>query len=109
MLVLDRGRISILSLFPFFPFPSLRFFPSLGLPVIPSPFPFPFLSLFHFSNQLQRSSLRNKTTKPNMSSQPPPHGSDINITWAFLQQGIEQIMNRLEEGLTYKRYMEIYT
>ncbi|GJJ68520.1 cullin 1 [Entomortierella parvispora] len=44
-----------------------------------------------------------------MSSQPPPHGSDINVTWAFLQQGIDQIMNRLEEGLTYKRYMEIYT
>ncbi|KAG0050195.1 hypothetical protein BGZ83_005027 [Gryganskiella cystojenkinii] len=44
-----------------------------------------------------------------MSVQPPPHGSDINVTWGFLQQGIEQIMNRLEEGLTYKRYMEIYT
>ncbi|KAF9952455.1 hypothetical protein BGZ70_000594 [Mortierella alpina] len=42
-------------------------------------------------------------------SPPPPHGSDINATWLFLEQGIDQIMNRLEDGLTYKRYMEIYT
>ncbi|KAF9405028.1 hypothetical protein BGZ94_003806 [Podila epigama] len=42
-------------------------------------------------------------------SSPPPHGSDIVATWAFLEQGIDQIMNRLEDGLTYKRYMEIYT
>ncbi|KAG0322199.1 hypothetical protein BGZ97_008351 [Linnemannia gamsii] len=44
-----------------------------------------------------------------LASQPPPHGSDINATWGFLEQGIDQIMNRLEDGLTYKRYMEIYT
>ncbi|KAG0037208.1 hypothetical protein BGZ82_002969 [Podila clonocystis] len=42
-------------------------------------------------------------------SSPPPHGSDIHATWTFLEQGIDQIMNRLEDGLTYKRYMEIYT
>ena len=42
-------------------------------------------------------------------SVPPPHGSGINETWSFLEQGIDQIMNRLEDGLTYKRYMEIYT
>ncbi|KAF9975240.1 hypothetical protein BGZ73_001176 [Actinomortierella ambigua] len=39
----------------------------------------------------------------------PPQGSDINVTWAFLEQGIDQIMIRLEEGMTYKRYMDVYT
>ncbi|OZJ06312.1 hypothetical protein BZG36_00729 [Bifiguratus adelaidae] len=35
--------------------------------------------------------------------------ADLNTTWAYLEQGIDQIMNRMEEGLTYDRYMQIYT
>nr|CAG8450515.1 15685_t:CDS:10 [Entrophospora candida]CAG8455846.1 12807_t:CDS:10 [Entrophospora candida] len=38
-----------------------------------------------------------------------PSANDLNTTWAFLEAGIDQIMNRLEEGLSYKRYMDLYT
>uniref|UniRef100_A0A1D1Z844 Cullin-1 n=1 Tax=Anthurium amnicola TaxID=1678845 RepID=A0A1D1Z844_9ARAE len=45
-----------------------------------------------------------------MESNPPlPAPNDLAATWAFLENGIDQIMNRLEEGLSYKRYMDLYT
>ncbi|RIB03787.1 Cullin [Gigaspora rosea] len=44
------------------------------------------------------------------SSNPPlPPPTDLKATWEFLENGIEHIMNRLEEGLSYKRYMDLYT
>ena len=45
-----------------------------------------------------------------MESNPPlPAPNDLAATWSFLENGIDQIMNRLEEGLSYKRYMDLYT
>ena len=45
-----------------------------------------------------------------MDSNPQlPSANDLNTTWTFLEAGIDQIMNRLEEGLSYKRYMDLYT
>ncbi|KAF0477803.1 Cullin-domain-containing protein [Gigaspora margarita] len=43
------------------------------------------------------------------SSPPLPAPTDLTATWNFLENGIEHIMNRLEEGLSYKRYMDLYT
>ncbi|KAG9292004.1 hypothetical protein G9A89_017903 [Geosiphon pyriformis] len=38
-----------------------------------------------------------------------PPSNDLEATWTFLESGIDQIMNRLEQGLSYKRYMDLYT
>ncbi|CAG8516445.1 154_t:CDS:10 [Ambispora gerdemannii] len=43
----------------------------------------------------------------NLTTLPPPN--DLEATWSFLESGIDQIMNRLEQGLSYKRYMDLYT
>ncbi|UZJ57324.1 hypothetical protein CBS101457_006644 [Exobasidium rhododendri] len=38
-----------------------------------------------------------------------PPADDLPATWAFLQEGIEVMMSNSTEGLSYKRYMEMYT
>ncbi|WFD01601.1 ubiquitin ligase (cullin) of SCF [Malassezia obtusa] len=38
-----------------------------------------------------------------------PPSNDINATWAFLESGIEVMMARLTEGMSYERYMQLYT
>ncbi|KAJ3101218.1 hypothetical protein HDU97_001569 [Phlyctochytrium planicorne] len=34
---------------------------------------------------------------------------DLQSTWSGLEEGIDHIFNRLEEGITHKKYMELYT
>ena len=34
---------------------------------------------------------------------------DAQEVWQSLEAGVDQIMNRLNEGLSYQRYMELYT
>ncbi|BGP58323.1 hypothetical protein JCM8202_002945 [Rhodotorula sphaerocarpa] len=36
----------------------------------------------------------------------PPN---LNATWQFLEQGVDHIMTRLSEGMSYKKYMDLYT
>ena len=38
-----------------------------------------------------------------------PAVHDAKATWAFLEPGIDLMMTRLKEGMTYPRYMELYT
>ena len=38
-----------------------------------------------------------------------PTSTSIEIIWKFLEEGIDQIMSKLEKGLNYKKYMELYT
>ncbi|PWN92025.1 putative SCF complex member Cullin 1 [Acaromyces ingoldii] len=38
-----------------------------------------------------------------------PPATDVNATWNFLAEGIEVMMTRLQEGMSHKRYMELYT
>jgi hypothetical protein len=35
--------------------------------------------------------------------------TDLHETWKGLEAGIEQIMTELSKGLSYQRYMELYT
>ncbi|GAB5589452.1 ubiquitin ligase (cullin) of SCF [Umbelopsis nana] len=45
-----------------------------------------------------------------MTQQTPlPPTNDLEATWKFLEDGISQIYNRLEEGLTHTRFMNLYT
>ncbi|KAL4809369.1 Cullin [Aspergillus unguis] len=38
-----------------------------------------------------------------------PHKDDLEETWAFLQNGINNVMVKLEEGVDMKKYMALYT
>ncbi|CAG8491093.1 10060_t:CDS:10 [Paraglomus brasilianum] len=38
-----------------------------------------------------------------------PASTSIEIIWKVLEEGIDQIMSKLEKGLNYKKYMELYT
>lgn len=38
-----------------------------------------------------------------------PPASDLQATWAFLQDGTNHIMTRLREGMTFAKYMQLYT
>ncbi|EST06314.1 Cullin protein, neddylation domain protein [Kalmanozyma brasiliensis GHG001] len=38
-----------------------------------------------------------------------PAVHDAEATWGFLEPGIDLMMTRLKEGMTYPRYMELYT
>jgi hypothetical protein len=38
-----------------------------------------------------------------------PRSDDLDATWHFLKKGMEHIFTRLEEGLTYTKYMDLYT
>ena len=39
----------------------------------------------------------------------PSDVTDIVSRWHFLKKGMEHIFTRLEEGLTYTKYMDLYT
>ncbi|KAM6494191.1 Cullin [Amanita muscaria] len=39
----------------------------------------------------------------------PPANSDLPTTWAYLVDGIDHIMNRLHMGVTFSKYMSMYT
>lgn len=41
------------------------------------------------------------------SMQLPPH-NDFEATWAFLEEGLDQVMCRFEQGLTRARYSILY-
>ncbi|KAH8921932.1 Cullin-domain-containing protein [Atractiella rhizophila] len=38
-----------------------------------------------------------------------PPANDLPATWRFLVEGIDHIMTRLEEGMSYDKYMQLYT
>ncbi|CEI92388.1 Putative Cullin 1 [Rhizopus microsporus] len=42
------------------------------------------------------------------SMQLPPH-NDFEATWAFLEEGLDQVMCRFEQGLTRARYSILYS
>lgn len=46
---------------------------------------------------------------PSADSSTLPQAHDLQGTWRFLQDGIEVMMERCTEGMSYKRYMEMYT
>lgn len=39
----------------------------------------------------------------------PPANADLATTWAYLEEGVDHIMTRLQEGLSYTKYMNLYT
>ncbi|KAJ7048039.1 hypothetical protein C8F01DRAFT_966204, partial [Mycena amicta] len=39
----------------------------------------------------------------------PPKTADLDETWTFLTAGVEHIMNKLHEGLSFAGYTSLYT
>lgn len=39
----------------------------------------------------------------------PPKTADLDETWAFLNAGVDHIMNDLEKGLSFAGYTSLYT
>ena len=42
-------------------------------------------------------------------SKMPPKTADLDETWAFLNAGVDHIMNHLEQGLSFAGYTALYT
>ncbi|KAK0188186.1 Cullin [Armillaria mellea] len=39
----------------------------------------------------------------------PPANADLITTWAFLEEGVDHIMTKLQTGVSYSKYMSLYT
>ncbi|EPS98422.1 hypothetical protein FOMPIDRAFT_1024606 [Fomitopsis schrenkii] len=39
----------------------------------------------------------------------PPQNADLATTWAFLEEGVDHIMTKLQTGVSYSKYMSLYT
>lgn len=39
----------------------------------------------------------------------PPASADLATTWAFLEDGVDHIMTKLQTGVSYSKYMSLYT
>jgi len=39
----------------------------------------------------------------------PPATADLATTWAFLEEGVDHIMTKLHTGVSYTKYMNLYT
>ncbi|KAG2070418.1 Cullin-domain-containing protein [Suillus decipiens] len=55
------------------------------------------------------SSATTTTTPANVSHPMPPATADLATTWAFLEEGVDHIMTKLQTGVSYSKYMSLYT
>ena len=39
----------------------------------------------------------------------PPANADLQTTWNFLEEGVDHIMTKLQTGVSYSKYMSLYT
>lgn len=39
----------------------------------------------------------------------PPANADLQTTWAYLEEGVDHIMTKLQTGVSYSKYMSLYT
>ncbi|KAK0201666.1 Cullin [Desarmillaria ectypa] len=46
---------------------------------------------------------------PNPNPPIPPANADLTTTWAFLEEGVDHIMTKLQTGVSYSKYMSLYT
>lgn len=44
-----------------------------------------------------------------ISQSMPPPTADLATTWAFLEEGVDHIMTKLQTGVSYSKYMSLYT
>ena len=39
----------------------------------------------------------------------PPPNADLQTTWTYLEEGVDHIMTKLQTGVSYSKYMSLYT
>ena len=39
----------------------------------------------------------------------PPPNADLATTWKYLEEGVDHIMTKLQTGVSYSKYMSLYT
>jgi cullin 1 len=44
-----------------------------------------------------------------IAPQMPPANADLATTWAYLEDGVDHIMTKLQTGVSYSKYMSLYT
>lgn len=49
------------------------------------------------------------STPSNAFTNMPPRTADLDETWNFLNEGVDHIMTRLEQGLSFTGYTSLYT
>ena len=49
------------------------------------------------------------TAAGNSSYPMPPANADLPTTWAYLEEGVDHIMTKLQTGVSYPKYMSLYT
>ncbi|RMD41801.1 hypothetical protein DV735_g3298, partial [Chaetothyriales sp. CBS 134920] len=56
------------------------------------------------------STMAPATAAPTTSSTPVPRPrADLNATWTYLEENVDNVMNKLQDGLDMKTYMGVYT
>ncbi|KAF8582805.1 Cullin-domain-containing protein [Ramaria rubella] len=55
------------------------------------------------------TSTASTSTPPAGETPMPPANSDLATTWAFLEDGVDHIMTKLHTGVSYSKYMSLYT
>ncbi|KAG0704302.1 Cullin-domain-containing protein [Suillus ampliporus] len=58
---------------------------------------------------MSSSTTTTTTTSTNVSHPMPPATADLATTWAFLEEGVDHIMTKLQTGVSYSKYMSLYT
>ena len=49
------------------------------------------------------------TSTPTTAFPMPPASADLATTWSFLEEGVDHIMTKLQTGVSYSKYMSLYT
>lgn len=63
-------------------------------------------SPLHMTTTMATSS---SSTQANAPHPMPPASADLATTWAFLEEGVDHIMTKLQTGVSYSKYMSLYT
>ncbi|KAG1872318.1 Cullin-domain-containing protein [Suillus subalutaceus] len=58
---------------------------------------------------MSSSTTTTTTAAANVSHPMPPATADLATTWAFLEEGVDHIMTKLQTGVSYSKYMSLYT
>ena len=53
--------------------------------------------------------LNHDMSAPQAEAPMPPANADLQTTWAYLEEGVDHIMTRLKDGISYSKYMNLYT
>ncbi|KAL7280169.1 hypothetical protein ACG7TL_006588 [Trametes sanguinea] len=66
-------------------------------------------ALLRVTSEDSEACLMATTTAAKESYPMPPASADLATTWAYLEEGVDHIMTKLQTGVSYSKYMSLYT